>query len=292
MTNRTPGRHRRPGRLSTTTQSLTRSAAIAATSTGLMAGTAVSATAVPDVGHGAVSLTQEPVANPSESLQLLIDAGLLADGATSFDSPAQAVAAPEDVEGVSFGTSGFTAVSRVVEVEPAAETSSATEEQAAAAVQTRTETSASRDNVRSAPAAQPAAPAPQPAPAPTPPPAPAPTPPSAPSPGGGVLGIAAAYTGYPYVNGGGSPATGFDCSGYTSFVFAQVGVSLPRTAAGQQAATTPVSNPQPGDLVFFGYPAYHVGIYAGGGMMYDAGNPGTGVVYRAIFGGVSGYGRV
>ena len=68
--------------------------------------------------------------------------------------------------------------------------------------------------------------------------------------------------------------------------------SLPRTAAAQQAAATPVSNPQPGDLVFFGYPAWHIGIYAGNGMMYDSGRPGIPTQYRAVFSGVSGYGRV
>ena len=52
-----------------------------------------------------------------------------------------------------------------------------------------------------------------------------------------------------------------------------------------------MSNPQPGDLVFFGYPAYHVGIYAGNGMMYDSGKPGIPSQLRAIFSGVSGYGR-
>lgn len=294
MTKRITGRHRRPGRLSTATNNLTRSAAIAATSTGLLAGTAVSATAIPEVGHEPVSLVQEPSAAPAESLQRLIDAGLLSDKAVDFDSPARAVAAPEDVDSVDFGTSGFTAVSRAVQA-PAEEapaetaTETATETAAAAAVESRAETSASRDNARTSPApAAPSTPAPS-----TPAPAPEPAPQPAPAPGaGGLLGIAASYVGSPYVLGGSSPATGFDCSGFTSYVFAQVGVSLPRTAAAQQAAATPVSNPQPGDLVFFGYPAYHVGIYAGNGMMYDSGNPGTGTVYRAVFAGVSGYGRV
>ena len=59
----------------------------------------------------------------------------------------------------------------------------------------------------------------------------------------------------------------------------------------QQAAATPVSNPQPGDLVFFGSPAYHVGIYAGNGMIYDAGNPGTDTTKRAIWTDDVSYGR-
>ena len=100
----------------------------------------------------------------------------------------------------------------------------------------------------------------------------------------GLLGIAYAY-------GGSSPSTGFDCSGFTSYVFGQAGISLPRTASAQQAAATPVSNPQPGDLVFFGSPAYHVGIYTGPGMMIDSPKPGGVTAERAIFSGVSGYGR-
>jgi cell wall-associated NlpC family hydrolase len=87
---------------------------------------------------------------------------------------------------------------------------------------------------------------------------------------GGVLAIAASLSGIPYLYGGTSPSTGFDCSGFTQYVFRQVGISLPRTAEQQRQYVTPVSNPQPGDLVFFGSPAYHVGIYAGGGMMYDS----------------------
>ena len=63
---------------------------------------------------------------------------------------------------------------------------------------------------------------------------------------------------------------GFDCSGFTSYVYRQVGKSIPRTAEAQRAASSKVSNPVPGDLIFFGYPAYHVGIYAGGNMMYDS----------------------
>src|SRR5690606_12692082 len=65
--------------------------------------------------------------------------------------------------------------------------------------------------------------------------------------GGGVLGIAAAYVGYPYVLYG-TPPQSFDCSSYTWFVFQQAGISIPRTVAGQRGAVTPVSDPQPGDL--------------------------------------------
>ena len=86
---------------------------------------------------------------------------------------------------------------------------------------------------------------------------------------GGIIGIAASLSGI-YYRYGGTTTAGFDCSGFTSYVYRQVGMSLPRTAEAQRAASTKVSNPAPGDLIFFGYPAYHVGIYAGGGMMYDS----------------------
>ncbi|NYF98359.1 peptidoglycan-binding protein [Janibacter cremeus] len=117
-----------------------------------------------------------------------------------------------------------------------------------------------------------------------------------PSLGGGtssssVLGTAAGLVGTPYRYGGTTPS-GFDCSGFTQYVFAKHGVSLPRTAEQQRQATTRVSSPQPGDLVFFGAPAYHNGIYAGNGMMYDSGNSRVPVSKRAIWTSNVTYGRV
>lgn len=111
--------------------------------------------------------------------------------------------------------------------------------------------------------------------------------------GGGVLGVAAAYTGIMYRYGGTTPA-GFDCSGYVQFVFAQVGISLPRTATAQAGVTTRVSDPQPGDLVFFpgSGGVSHVGIYAGGGMMYDSPSTGKATSLRSIWTSNVFYGRV
>jgi len=106
----------------------------------------------------------------------------------------------------------------------------------------------------------------------------------------GVLGIAASLAGIYYVYGGTTTA-GFDCSGYTQYVFARVGINLPRTSQAQQAAATPVSNPQPGDLVFFGYPAGHVGIYAGNGMMWDSPHSGTAVGLHSVYSSSATYGR-
>ncbi|WDL95457.1 C40 family peptidase [Alicyclobacillus sp. ALC3] len=83
------------------------------------------------------------------------------------------------------------------------------------------------------------------------------------------------FMGTPYVWGGTSPNPGFDCSGFTQFVFAHFGINIPRTSEEQYAVGVPVSeaNLQPGDLVFFSTyapGASHVGIYVGNGMMLDS----------------------
>jgi cell wall-associated NlpC family hydrolase len=105
-----------------------------------------------------------------------------------------------------------------------------------------------------------------------------------------IVNIARTLLGIPYVYGGEDPS-GFDCSGFTQYVFGKAGISIPRTASAQQDAATPVSNPQPGDLVFYGSPAWHVGIYTGNGMMIDSPRAGKSSSERPIFSGVSGYGR-
>ena len=91
--------------------------------------------------------------------------------------------------------------------------------------------------------------------------------------GSAVVDIARRYVGTPYVHGGTSPA-GFDCSGFTSYVFAQVGVSLPRSSGAQRNAGQVVSaaEARPGDLV---WGPGHVGIYTGNGQHIAARNPGT-----------------
>ena len=104
--------------------------------------------------------------------------------------------------------------------------------------------------------------------------------------------IALRYLGVPYVWGGSSPG-GFDCSGLVMYVYAQLGISLPHYTVTQWNATTPVSSPAPGDLVFFNGLG-HVGIYIGGGQFVNA--PHTGSVVRidsmSNFGGYDGARRV
>lgn len=94
-----------------------------------------------------------------------------------------------------------------------------------------------------------------------------------------IIATAKQYLGVPYVWGGSTPR-GFDCSGFTSYVFRANGISLPRVSRDQQNVGTRISpsQVQPGDLVFNGSPAYHVGIYIGGGQYIHA--PQTGDVVK------------
>ncbi|MEX1242712.1 MAG: NlpC/P60 family protein, partial [Cutibacterium acnes] len=93
-----------------------------------------------------------------------------------------------------------------------------------------------------------------------------------------ALNFALAQLGKPYIWGGTGP-TGYDCSGLMMASWGKAGVSLPRTAAAQYAAGTPVSTSdlQPGDLVLF-YPGItHVGMYIGDGKFIHASSPRTGI---------------
>lgn len=110
-------------------------------------------------------------------------------------------------------------------------------------------------------------------------PAPAPVPPADAGRGAQVVAIAMQYLGVPYKWGGASPSSGFDCSGLTMYVFAQIGVSLPHYAAAQYGLGRAVSKSelQAGDLVFF-RGLGHMGMYIGGGNFIHA--PRTGDVVK------------
>lgn len=102
---------------------------------------------------------------------------------------------------------------------------------------------------------------------------------SAPASSNGIVAYASNFLGTPYQWGGNGPNR-FDCSGFTTYVYGHFGVGLPRVASDQQGVGTAVSRDQlqPGDLVFFGAPAHHVGIYVGDGCYIHA--PRTGDVIK------------
>ncbi|HEX9529517.1 MAG TPA: NlpC/P60 family protein, partial [Acidimicrobiales bacterium] len=112
---------------------------------------------------------------------------------------------------------------------------------------------------------------------------------------GGAVEEAKRQLGKPYAYGGAGPDS-YDCSGLTMWAWGHAGVSLPHSAADQYSVTThiPVSALQPGDLVFYGSPPHHVGIYVGSGQMIDALHSGTNVEYDSIYmeGDLIGGGRV
>jgi cell wall-associated NlpC family hydrolase len=111
-----------------------------------------------------------------------------------------------------------------------------------------------------------------------------PTPAAPPATHGGVVGIAMQYLGVPYVWGGASPS-GFDCSGFVMYVYAQVGISLPHSSYAQYGYGSPVSlsQLQAGDLVFFDGLG-HEGIYIGGGTFIHAPHTGDVVKISSISG--------
>ena len=112
----------------------------------------------------------------------------------------------------------------------------------------------------------------------------------------GIVDSVLDQVGDAYVHGGSGP-NAFDCSGLTSYAYQLNGISIPRTASAQYAASTRVAKPRPGDLVFFlSNGADHVGLYLGNGRMVHAANSRTGVVVSSIGSGwyaqhFTGYGR-
>ena len=98
-----------------------------------------------------------------------------------------------------------------------------------------------------------------------------------------AVSTARAQVGKPYVWGATGPGS-FDCSGLTSYSWRAAGVTIPRTSRAQYAAGTKVSRSalQPGDLVYFGSPIYHVALYIGNNMMISAPQPGDVVKYQSV----------
>lgn len=118
--------------------------------------------------------------------------------------------------------------------------------------------------------------------------------PSLPSGTPSVVRIATQYYGVPYVWGGTTPR-GFDCSGFTKYVFNKAGIKLPRVSRAQYAYTRKISRSQarPGDLVFFGSPVHHVGIYMGNGYMIHSPRKGKTVTkVKVDYVGKPKFGRV
>ena len=97
--------------------------------------------------------------------------------------------------------------------------------------------------------------------------------------GADIVEYAMRFLGVPYVWAGSTPSSGFDCSGFTSYVYRHFGISLPHSSKMQAGYGAAVSRAdlQPGDLVFYFSPIHHVGIYIGGGKMVSAAGTGKGV---------------
>jgi peptidoglycan DL-endopeptidase CwlO len=104
-----------------------------------------------------------------------------------------------------------------------------------------------------------------------------------------VIALAMQHLGTPYVWGGSSPSSGFDCSGLVSYVYAQIGISLPHHAASIWNYGTPVAygDLQPADLVFFSGLG-HMGMYIGGGQFIHAPHTGD-VVKISVLAGYSSF---
>ncbi|MGH3327652.1 MAG: C40 family peptidase [Streptomycetales bacterium] len=102
-----------------------------------------------------------------------------------------------------------------------------------------------------------------------------------------LLAEAKRLKGTRYRYGGDTPRTGFDCSGFARYVYAEVDRKLPRTARAQYDAAAVISraHARPGDLVFFHQrgSVYHVAVYAGGGKVWQSPKPGDAVELEGIW---------
>lgn len=307
MTERATGRHRATQRSSTTLSTLTgslsvvgdyvgsvrRSGVIIAMSSGLMASMALPAQAVstsPEAaGPATASIPMIPGTAAGEALFTAPEGGLLAlppDLATDEATIAAPAAATVDFDHSAFtvvtdaGAAGRAVDTPAVDT-PAADTPAApaVDDGQAQAPQTRRErrqaapasdsAQQADDSNRGATKAAPA------------------------SSGLGAKAVAVAfrYQGVEYRWGGTTPA-GFDCSGFTRYVYGQLGVELGRTVADQRGDVRMVSRSaaKPGDLIFFGNG--HTGIYLGNGRMIDAPRRGKTIQPREIYSANVQFGRV
>lgn len=282
MAQNVPGRHRAPGRFSAmselktiakeTAQPAVKGAAIVAASGGLVAsfaGTANAAEGSPAVAADAAAASTAPAVVGPQGNAVQAPTALSSIGFVAKPASKTTAVKPRVIKDVKVETARKEA-KEAKEAEERAAAREAAEARAAASERSQTTSRASRTSTRTATTTRTA---PDPAPS-----------------ASGIVGIAKSMFGVPYVYGGTTP-NGFDCSGLTSYVYRQAGISIPRTASAQKAAATPVSSPRPGDLVFFGYPVYHVGIYVSPGTMIDAQRPGTTIGYHSIWTKPSGYGR-
>ena len=104
--------------------------------------------------------------------------------------------------------------------------------------------------------------------------------------GNAVVAEARKYLGVPYVWGGTDPKTGLDCSGLVQHVYANLGYDVPRVSGDQAHAGRAVpslSQAQPGDILAFGSPVHHVGIYLGDNQMIEAPRPGLDVRIGPVY---------
>jgi cell wall-associated NlpC family hydrolase len=263
MSTRASARHRTPARaltplteltdtLTDRAQTLGRTGVIMAMSSGLVTTLSLPAGAVPrPTPTTSGSTTVNPDDAETVDPQLTSPDGTSLTGSTTStgNTPAALTASPQ--ARVSFERSGRESGLTATRTRPASDTTAEGQDQASPRV-----SRSSRGTVAAA------------------------------SQGSSVIGVAARYVGTPYRYGGTTPS-GFDCSGFVQYVFAQFGHSLPRTAHQQMNATRRISRSEarPGDLVFFvsGGRAYHNGIYAGDGMMYDSPRSGKTLQLRSIW---------
>ncbi len=115
--------------------------------------------------------------------------------------------------------------------------------------------------------------------------APAPSAPAGSSAAAAAVAAALSREGMSYVYGAAGPSS-FDCSGLTSWAWAQAGVSIPRTSGGQAGLpSVPLSELQPGDLVTYYSPVSHVGMYIGNGQIIHASSPARPIYITSVSGG-------